>query len=402
MDNRSIGLSMEYVGYCTCPKCGGRADVDVSVVLTSIPAQYSFVCPHCGHHGYVRCSETTLHNITGETPFIPAATGESPMYQIIADENELRWFFDHVVQKPQVNESYSMVFVCRHKKLTKEEQKTIGLTRSQSEFLATQSVRKKAFTGENADAADSWTFSNFLKHVKRFNVDKYAYTTALGDPLPEKTLTVIFYVNPCDDIKVADAITEQISNAKTALTKALLSGKSVSEMLQHYQVFGNLENNVKHFKANQKGTRYWMDFDIDVPQWFKDAHSEKVGVRDYALNNAWQGKSGYESYMRFYLKLKEELNNTFGKGNYVIVDTSGGYHVLVKTSAIKSNPHDFCKKVETIYKEGLKLGFSEYLDDKGNCKFECIVNDSQIPGLPLPGTYQYGRPVTVLNKEDFR
>jgi hypothetical protein len=30
-----------------------------------------------------------------------------------------------------------------------------------------------------------------------------------------------------------------------------------------------------------------------------------------------------------------------------------------------------------------------------------MVNDSQIPGLPLPGTYQYGRPVTVLNKEDF-
>ena len=44
---------------------------------------------------------------------------------------------------------------------------------------------------------------------------------------------------------------------------------------------------------------------------------------------------------------------------------------------------------------------SSYLDEKGNSKFECIVNDSQIPGLPLPGTYQYGRPVTVLNKEDF-
>ena len=39
--------------------------------------------------------------------------------------------------------------------------------------------------------------------------------------------------------------------------------------------------------------------------------------------------------------------------------------------------------------------------EKGNVKFEAIVNDSQIPGLPLPGTYQYGRPVTVINKEDF-
>jgi hypothetical protein len=34
-------------------------------------------------------------------------------------------------------------------------------------------------------------------------------------------------------------------------------------------------------------------------------------------------------------------------------------------------------------------------------KFECIVNDSQIPGIPMPGTFQYGRPVRIINKEDF-
>ena len=103
----------------------------------------------------------------------------------------------------------------------------------------------------------------------------------------------------------------------------------------------------------------------------------------------------------YFNALKEVFTNTFGKGNYVIVDTSGGYHVLVRTSAIKSNPHDICRLVQHIYNEGVKNGNEEYLDEKGNVKFECIVNDSQIPGLPLPGTYQYGRPVTVLNKEDF-
>ena len=34
-----------------------------------------------------------------------------------------------------------MVFVSRHKKLTKEEQETIGLTRKESEFLSVQVVR---------------------------------------------------------------------------------------------------------------------------------------------------------------------------------------------------------------------------------------------------------------------
>ena len=51
------------------------------------------------------------------------------MYQMIADEKELKWFFDHVIQRPQVNESYSAVFVSRHKKFTDEEAIQIGLTR---------------------------------------------------------------------------------------------------------------------------------------------------------------------------------------------------------------------------------------------------------------------------------
>ena len=42
------------------------------------------------------------------------------VYDIVADTAELKWFFDHIIKKPQVNESYTAVFVSRHKKLTKE------------------------------------------------------------------------------------------------------------------------------------------------------------------------------------------------------------------------------------------------------------------------------------------
>ena len=319
------------------------------------------------------------------TPFVPAAC-PLPMYQVIADVEELRWFFEHVIQKPQVNESYSMVFVSRHKKLTKEEQVTFGLTRKESEFLATQSIRLGRFKDAlYIDEENNWTFDNFLKRVKRFNVDKGAYTTGTGEPLPEKTLAVIFYVNPCDDIKVADALVTQINDVKTAIAKAMLNGKTTVDNLQSYQMFGNLENNLKHLKANQKGTRYWLDFDIDVPKWFKEGTPKDKLEKDYS----------------YFYRLNYLLTERFGRGNYVIVDTSGGYHVLVRTSAIKSNPHDFCRDLTKIYEFGLEQGEEPYLDEKGNCKFECIVNDSQIPGLPLPGTYQYGRPVTVLNKEDF-
>ena len=332
-----------------------------------------------------------------KTPFFqvqsePTFEVSHPMYQMISDVNELKWFFEHVVMKPQVNESYSAVFVSRHKKLTKEEQETIGLTRKESEFLATQTFRLGKFKDAlYIDEENNWTFDNFLKRIRRFNVDKYAYTTALGEPIPEKTLAIIFYVNPCDDIKVCREFVNQYADVTQSIAKAMLGGKTTVDNLQSYQWFGNAENNLKHLKANQKGTRYWLDYDIDVPKWFK----ERKDVYILFDENSKEYKGG------FFENLKNRLRIMFGKGNYVIIDTSGGYHVLVKTSSIKKNPHDFCKEVKELYDEGVAIGEEPYLDEKGNCKFECIVNDSQIPGIPLPGTFQYSRPVTVLNKEDF-
>lgn len=380
----------------------------------------------------------------------------SQMYQMIADEEELKWFFKHVVQRPAVNESYSAVLVSRHKKLTKEEQEVVGLTRKESEFLST--VTFKNFYGKDED--NEWTFDRFLKTLKRFNVDKYAYTTSKGEPIPQKTLAVVFYVNPCDDVTVADELSTKIRSTKTALSKALLGGKSYEECKETYRLFSNLESDLKHLKAQCKGATYWMDFDIDVPKWFKekkeifDEESYNYCIMDDPDEVMDVYKSDFIYEDGYYSMLDALLHKTFGLSNYVVIDTSGGYHVLVKTSAIKSNPHDFCRKVEGIYRLGLEKGEEPYLDENGNCKFECIItashqkfnpeedeeakeavkkledlqargeitqrefkvmrrglydslktkkenNKSSIPGIPLPGTYQYGRPVTVLNKEDF-
>jgi len=300
------------------------------------------------------------------------------MYQMIADVNELKWFFDHVINKPQVNESYTAVFVSRHKKLTKEEQERVGLTRKEAEFLAVQTFRTKNFKDAlYQDEENNWTFDRFLQRVRRFNVDKYAYTTSLGEPIPTKTLAVIFYVNPCDDIKVVREFVNQYLDVNQAISKAMLGGKTTVDNLQSYQWFGNAESNLKHLKANQKGTRYWTDYDLDVPAWWRDNPE-------------------------IYASMLTQIQKFYKKGDYVIVSTSGGYHILVKNSAIRFDPHNLCKEMAQHYKYLVETcGKERYVDEKGNEKFECIVNDSQIPGIPLPGTYQYDRPVTVLNKEDF-
>ena len=273
------------------------------------------------------------------------------------------------------------------KKLTKEEQLTIG-QRAESEFHCPSCESTKISHVQDKEEKE-FSFDNFLRHVRFM---KYAYTTALGQPLPEKTLAVLIYINPADDIKVADKVIEA---NKTANVKAsLVDKKNWKDVLPVYQNFSNLENNVKHFKAQCKGSVYWMDYDIDVPKWFKCASwfEEVDGVK--------VAKQKANLNIDYYKQMKSVFEKYFGKGNYIIVDTGGGYHVLVRTFKIRFNPHIISKELTEIYKQGIADGNDEYLDE--NLKFEANVNNSQIPGLPLPGTYQYGRPVTVLNKEDFK
>ena len=327
------------------------------------------------------------------------------VYDVVADTTELKWFFDHVIQRPQVNESYSAVFVCRHKKLTKEEQETLGLTRKEGEFLATQTFRLKNIKeGKNTNDPDLWTFDNFLKRLKRFEVNKEAYTTSTGEPLPDRCLATIFYVNPGDDMKVCRAFVDEYMEVTEALSKAMLNGKTLADNYQSYQWFGNAESTIKHFKANKKGSRFLMDFDLDVPAWWK-AGDREIHLPEITPETIGPARPEFfddkRASVNYYEEMKDRLNYYFGKGNYVIVDTSGGYHILVRVSSIKCDPHKFCRDMTALYFYALFCGENAYKDDRGNCKFECIVNDSQIPGLPLPGTYQYDRQVTVLNKSDF-
>ena len=302
----------------------------------------------------------------------------SEMYNVIADIDELKWFFDNVLTKPAMHESYAAVFCARYKKLTDKERSEVGISKRDAEFMATQTFRVRKFHNAlDFERDDGWTFDNFIKHLRRFNVDKCAYLTEGGYPLPEKCLAMIFYVNPCDEIKVADEVMRKLDETKTAIVKAMLNGKTVEDNMQSYQAFSNIESNVKHARAHCKGSVYWLDYDLDCPGWFKANHGP------------------------YFTALKAELNELYGLGNYVIIDTSGGFHILIRTKAIHGDPHVFCKYMTWLYNSGIAAGCMPYLNDKGLDKFECIVNDSQIPGVPMPGTFQYGRPVRVINKEDF-
>lgn len=298
------------------------------------------------------------------------------LVNMIADQEELMFFFHNCLFPLEPDESYSMVLVSRHKKLSAEEKAITGLTRNEAEFLKPEVLRRPKFK-QLSDVKDkNITFEGFYKAVCRLNFDEDAYLCPNGDPLPLKTLAVLFYVNPCDDTKVWTEVSTKIQATMMSIVKAKKNGKNDLDFAQSMQAFGNLLSDVKHAKALCKGKVYWSDFDIDVPDW-------------------WKGGKEYE-------KMKKVFDAFVGRGNYIVIQTSGGYHVLVRSSDIHDNPKKMvCEKIEEIYRKAVYEGKPPYLDEKGKVKFECVQAGPGIPGVPLPGTYQYGNPVRIINKEDF-
>lgn len=139
--------------------------------------------------------------------------------------------------------------------------------------------------------------------------------------------------------------------------------------------------------------RIWrdFDFDVDVP--------EKVNI----------SKDDAKEIVRKAIVKNADI--TYGKGNYAIVDTSGGFHLLVRISAMHSNPNDFIKAVQTVpftwanscYSHENNMTITAWKDDyiRTLCK-EVKLTDKGSQFLPMPGTLQYGRLVRIINKEDFQ
>lgn len=349
-------------------------------------------------------------------------------FNMIADEQEIRWFFDHAIFNPTPWEAYALILVHRRKKLSPEDRIRFGLSSSESAFLVREVIRAPKFKNnkksyydnlskqvsnklfnhdfENIDKLvneckihseedikEKENFSNpltadkFIKHVKKLNVDKEAYAAPNGDLIPDNSMVVMFYINPSDLRHAAYMVEEELSTIKENIVGAMTTGKRNSEIIEQYQAFGNIFEDWVKYMTQCRGSSYWLDFDIDVPEWMKEGE--------------------------YFKELKNIFTTSFGRGNFIMISTGGGYHVMVRTFAIrdvlKGDPHKVSELVRNLYEKGIAYGNPKYINEKGEEKFECVIvgeaksesSKSTIPCVPLPGTYQYCRPVIVVNKEDF-
>ena len=296
-------------------------------------------------------------------------------YQIIADEKELRWFFDHVIRKPEIYESYAFCLSHRSKKLTKEERENFRA--KESEMLDPQVV----FPHRDG----SFEFQDWVKGIYRYETNKRAYALFEGHPLFAKAMVLYCTPNPSDEVDVVKSLKKYISLSEDEFQCAARkhSDKGMSEALYH---LCRSLTKFKRLQFDSVGTKYWVDFDMDIKE-----------------------PLAREMLYEFTYK---EFESRFGKGSFVFVETNGGFHILLDKSKLKQNPNDiintvmkYCfplsgeigKKLNANYSFG-----SQLIDEfKYNNNKDKENKEARNCMLPTPGTYQYGNIVRVRNKDDF-
>ena len=286
-------------------------------------------------------------------------------YKIIADEKELKWFYDHCVHPLKRNEAYAFCLSSRHKKLTEEERKGTGLGRS--EMLDPTVVF--------ADADGNTTYARWKKGIRAYECHKETFSTKEGLPFPAKTLVCYFHINPCDELKVVSDLKHYINTHEQELidsairdidraneianiavdmntlfssdkeitgtdrdhitkrVKALsVKSKESGTSQSLYKMCKSLSK-MKRLQFDNVGTKYWVDIDMDIKKEYRGTDAEAK------LMNLWWT----------YLKQK------IGKGTFVMVKTGGGLHTMVDKNVVRFDPDKFLKEFQHFVNTGFEV-----------------------------------------------
>jgi hypothetical protein len=262
-------------------------------------------------------------------------------YKIIADEQEIRFFWDYGLYSLNREEVYFVSRSARNKKLDEEERKYYQIGRS--EMFDKQIIRH-----------DSW--NSFIQHIRRFEVREDAWLTKSGQTYPEKCLVTYINISAVNAYKAMKDQMNYLTEILSSLADSSIKNSQGGINEAFYKVRKSFDTCQSLFARNF-GTKFWMDFDVDGIL----SNTDCFNIRDLILDLT----SG-------------------NLGDVMIVKTGGGAHFLARKSIIHMNPMSIC---ETILK-------------KVNAK-EVIHNKNEM--IPLPGTLMYGNHiVNIINKDDFK
>lgn len=307
---------------------------------------------------------------------------ESNYYSFIYDEEEVKFFFDNILPDLAPTEVYFLSLSARNKYLTQEEREKYDLGRT--EMFSKTIVRER-----------DWF--KFLRKIRRMECHKDGYLTRTGYSIPEKCIICYVNINPSNILTALHNFKIILGEYEMELASLLLSNRrDTANIVKRLK---GLDNNYYSCLQNNRGTKYWIDIDIDT--------------KDGALYNKKSVLDFLESK-----KLK----------NYWWIDTKSGYHLLIKRSELTFNPEEivcflykelhsyydaeirnslileshkdtfFIEKIHNTILSSLEIPLKTPSPElrKKLYGYEIIINKNEM--IPLPGTYQGGHKVTILNK----
>lgn len=227
-------------------------------------------------------------------------------YDVIADIDEVKWFYDHVVVKPEAGESLMICHSARRKHCTTEEIAELQLGRAEMFHTEISKARPN----------QPYNWNDFIGAIYKLECNKYAYTTKTYQPYPDKTLVSFMYLNPCSE---ADSVMSTVKTFMEMAFDGLHAGikKSWTGVEDTIYKFSTLTNHIKSCHAQNPSRKEIIDFDID---W-------AITEADYPI-------------------IHDITEKWFGKQNFFMVKTSGGMHVLVKQKALHFDPNKYTAEIK--------------------------------------------------------
>jgi hypothetical protein len=281
---------------------------------------------------------------------------ERPTYEFLKDLDELKWFWTYAMRPLKPNEVYFISTSARNKRLDEAEREYFQVGRSE--------MWHKEIIPED-------DFSRFLRGIRRCEANRLAYLTKGGMPFPDKVLVLYANIAPTDAYL---AMTQQIDNLITVqreLVDSVLKN-SREGIAQAYRNIRHSHTTGQSVFARSFGDSDWIDIDSDIEGYDNDRGWKTIqGVRDF-------------------------LYAETGRGNFIQVQTAGGFHWLIR----KSKLSDIGRKYRTDPAGVIIQFMNSCFAPNGITVNEIVKNKNGM--IPLPGTVQYGcHTVKVLNKEDF-
>jgi hypothetical protein len=217
-------------------------------------------------------------------------------YVLLIDEDEFEKFYKHCVPELGPDEVFFISLSARNKYLTEQERRDLELGRT--EMFARRLIRQR-------------DFSRFTRTLHQLEVAEGGYLTKNNSNIPSKAIVVYFNINPSSTLKALQEFNSKVAEYQMELAQKALKKADPSDTLARMNKLDVLLMNC--YQRNQVKS-YWMDIDFDIPK-------DRYDIVEILLND-----------------LKEK-----GVG-YVVIDTKGGYHVLLNKKDLNYNFNESIKK----------------------------------------------------------